>query len=271
MERPLDISVIIPCFNAAASLPRAIDSVLRQGIAAVEIIVVDDGSFDNSVAVAEELAVRHPQVAILRQKLNGGPAVARNAGLAAATGRLVGFLDADDGYAPGAFMRILERFAASPALAAVIVGIDWLEGDRDFHPVQAAAAAGSAPGNLLVRRSVALMIGGFPTDPVFRGRHGGEDVAFRDVLKNYFSIDHIDANLYQHYLRPGCHFYRFLDRSKVVDGKLVFTQPAENVQQLVAGIAAHSRRLEARLRAIEFLKPEVIGRAIPGRRPPSPP
>jgi glycosyltransferase involved in cell wall biosynthesis len=271
MERPPDISVIIPCFNAAGLLPRAIDSVLGQGIPAVEIIVVDDGSFDNSVAVAEELAARHPRIAVLRQKLNGGPAMARNAGLAAATGRLVGFLDADDGYAPGAFMRILERFAASPGLAAVTVGIDWLDGDRDFHPVQAAAAAGSAPGNLLVRRSVALMIGGFPTDAVFRGRHGGEDVAFREALRTYFATDHVEAGLYRHYLRPGCHFYRFLDRSRVADGKLVFTHPAENAEQLRAGIAAHNRRLEARLRAIDFLKPEVIRQVAPGRRAPAPP
>ena len=263
MERP-PISIIIPCFNAAGFLPRAIDSVIQQGIAAVEIIIVDDASLDDSVVVAEGLARRHPGIVIIPQKVNAGPAAARNAGLAAATGRLVGFLDADDAYAPGAFARILERFAASPRLAAVVVGIDWMEGDRDFHPVQAAAATGSAPGNLLVRRSVALMIGGFPTDAVFRGRHAGEDVAFRTALKNYFTIDYLDAKLYRHYLRPGCHFYRFLDRSRVdADGKLVFTQPAENVAGLLSGIAAHNGRLEARLRAIEFLKPEAMENVLP--------
>jgi glycosyltransferase involved in cell wall biosynthesis len=273
MERaPPPISIIIPCFNAAGLLPRAIDSVVQQGIADVEIIVVDDASLDDSVAVAEGLARRHPGIVIIAQKLNAGPAAARNVGLAAATGRLVGFLDADDAYAPGAFAGILGRFAASPRLAAVTVDIDWMEGDRDFHPVQAAAAAGSAPGNLLVRRSVALLIGGFPTDAVFRGRHAGEDVAFRTVLRNFFTTDHLDARLYRHYLRPGCHFYRFLDRSRVDgDGKLVFTQPPENAKELLAGIAAHSRRLEARLRAIDFLQPDAMGKARPRRGGSAPP
>src|SRR5690348_5934240 len=130
---PPPISIIIPCFNAAGYLPRAIDSVAQQAIAGVEIVVVDDASLDDSVAVAEELARRHPGIAIIPLKVNGGPAAARNVGLAAATGRLVGFLDADDAWAPGAFARILERFAAAPRIAAVVVGIDWMEGDRDFH------------------------------------------------------------------------------------------------------------------------------------------
>lgn len=263
MELPT-ISIIIPCFNAAGVLPRAIDSVVAQGIADVEIIVVDDASRDDSVAVAEGLAQRHPGIVIIPQKVNAGPAAARNVGLAAATGRLVGFLDADDAYAPGAFAPILERFAASPRLAAVIVDIDWMEADRDFHPVQAAAAAGSAPGNLLVRRSVALLIGGFPTDAAFRGRHAGEDVAFRTALNKYFTVDYLAAKLYRQYLRPGCHFYRFLDRSRVdADGKLVFTEPPENVAALLSGIAAHSRRLEARLRAIDFLRPDAMEKVRP--------
>ena len=265
MELP-PISIIIPCFNAAGLLPRAIESVVQQGLAGVEIIVVDDASQDDSVAVAEGLARRHPGIVIIPQKLNAGPAAARNAGLAVASGRLVGFLDADDAYAPGAFARIVERFVASPGIAAVVVDIDWMEADRDFHPVQAAAAAGSAPGNLLVRRSVALLIGGFPTDAAFRGRHAGEDVAFRTALKKYFVIEYLEAKLYRHYLRPGCHFYRFLDRSRVdAGGKLVFTEHPENVEKLISGIAAHSQRLEARLRAIDFLQPDVMENVRPRR------
>jgi glycosyltransferase involved in cell wall biosynthesis len=262
---PPHISIVIPCFNAARDLPRAVESVLQQAIADVEILVVDDGSVDDTVAVAERLAARHPQIAILRQKANGGPAAARNAGLAAARGRFVGFLDADDGYAPGAFARILERFAAAPGAAAVVVGIDWLEGDRDFHPVQARAAEGSAPGNLLVRRSVALLIGGFPTSAAFAGRHAGEDVAFREVLRQYFAVEYIDARLYRHYLRPGCHFYRFLDRSTVVDGRLVFTRPAEHAETLLAGISAHRRRFEARLRAVAFVRRDAMVPTMPAR------
>ena len=132
--------------------------------------------------------------------------------------------------------------------------------------MQARAAEGSAPGNLLVRRSVALMIGGFPTGAVFRGRHGGEDVAFRDVLKTYFATEYLDAKLYRHYLRPGCHFYRFLERSKVVDGRIAFLRPAEHGEEVLAGILAHNRQFEARLRAIRFLKPKTAALASFSRR-----
>jgi glycosyltransferase involved in cell wall biosynthesis len=90
------ISVIMPCYNAGAFIEQAIKCVLEQSYSNVELIVIDDGSSDESITIAERLASRHPQkISILHQD-HKGPFPARNLGLAAAKGEFVAFLDADD-------------------------------------------------------------------------------------------------------------------------------------------------------------------------------
>ena len=90
-QRSKLVSVIIPCYNQAHYLGEAIASVLGQTHAHYEIIVVDDGSTDDT----ERVAARHTGVRCLRKK-NGGLAAARNTGLRASKGDYVVFLDADD-------------------------------------------------------------------------------------------------------------------------------------------------------------------------------
>ena len=88
------ISVIIPTYNYARFLAEAIDSALGQSYAPLEIIVVDDGSTD---ATSEVLAAYGDRIRVLRQK-NQGVAMARNAGIAAARGDYLAFLDSDDAW-----------------------------------------------------------------------------------------------------------------------------------------------------------------------------
>ena len=94
------VSVIIPCYKAAATLRRTVASVLDGAPADVEILLVDDGSPDNTGAVCEELAELHSQVTALHRP-NGGAGAARNTGLDAATGDWVLFSDSDDELLPG--------------------------------------------------------------------------------------------------------------------------------------------------------------------------
>lgn len=96
------VSIIIPCYNAARWLAETLESALAQTWPACEIIVVDDGSTDTSVAVAQSFAGRGVQV--LTQP-NAGAAAARNAGLRRARGAYVQFLDADDLLAPDKIER----------------------------------------------------------------------------------------------------------------------------------------------------------------------
>ena len=87
-------AVIIPAFNASATLRQAVDSVLAQTYAPHEIIVIDDGSTDTTAEVARSYGAR---VTLISQG-NSGVSAARNAGARAASGEGLGFLDADDWY-----------------------------------------------------------------------------------------------------------------------------------------------------------------------------
>jgi hypothetical protein len=92
-----DASVVIICYNHGRYLPEAIESVLAQSLENVEVLVVDDGSTDDTA----EVASRYPTVRSIRQR-NQGMAAARNTGLRACRGRYVCFLDADDRLLPDA-------------------------------------------------------------------------------------------------------------------------------------------------------------------------
>jgi glycosyltransferase involved in cell wall biosynthesis len=106
----------VPAFNAARHLGAAIGSILAQTHAALEVVVVDDGSTDGSAAVAR--AVADPRVRVLSRP-HAGPAAARNLGVAVAEGDLLAFLDADDLWVPGKLEWQLAALAAGPSLDMV--------------------------------------------------------------------------------------------------------------------------------------------------------
>lgn len=91
----MKISIIIPVYNAAQSLDRCICSVLEQSYASFEAVLVDDGSTDDSTAICDRYAAEDSRVVVIH-KTNGGVSSARNAGIEAATGDYIMFLDADD-------------------------------------------------------------------------------------------------------------------------------------------------------------------------------
>ena len=123
------ISVVIPAYNAALTLPRALDSVLAQTYAAHEIIVVDDGSTDHTAETMQRYLL-HPGIRYLRQA-NAGPSAARNQGVAQASGEWIAFLDADDWYYPERLARHAQMIAATP-------GLDFLVGNFDYRDGQGA-------------------------------------------------------------------------------------------------------------------------------------
>lgn len=86
----------MPAYNSAQSLPAAVESVLAQTLSKIEVLIVDDGSVDDSLRVAEGLAARDPRVKLLRNASNRGPAAARNLALERARGVWLAPVDADD-------------------------------------------------------------------------------------------------------------------------------------------------------------------------------
>jgi glycosyltransferase involved in cell wall biosynthesis len=112
------ISVVLPVHNRADVLGRAIQSVLGQTLKKFELIVIDDGSTDGSVAVARSFS--DPRINIIELGQNRGGNAARNAGLHAAQAPLIAFLDSDDTYLPEKLERVVAEFARRPDLDLLI-------------------------------------------------------------------------------------------------------------------------------------------------------
>lgn len=107
--KPL-VSVLINNYNYAAYLSEAIESVLAQTYSHIEIIVVDDGSSDTSVAMIQEYARKYPQRIVAHCKANGGQASAFNAGVALAKGEVLCFLDSDDAFEPHKVEEVVKAY-----------------------------------------------------------------------------------------------------------------------------------------------------------------
>ena len=95
------VSVVIPCFNSAATIERALRSVEHQTTKPHEVLVVDDASSDNTVSIIEQFARNSLlNIRVIKQSVNGGPSVARNTAWNVATSEFIAFLDADDQWHP---------------------------------------------------------------------------------------------------------------------------------------------------------------------------
>jgi glycosyltransferase involved in cell wall biosynthesis len=114
---PTTVSVVVPCRNAAPFLARTLAAIVAQSWRDLEIVLVDDGSTDNSVEVA--LATADDRLHVIRQNASGGPSGPRNRAIAEARGRYVFFCDADDIMHPGKIERQVQVFEQCPAVGMV--------------------------------------------------------------------------------------------------------------------------------------------------------
>jgi len=101
------VTVLIPSFNAAATLTAAVDSVLDQTMRDVEVLVIDDASSDATAAVVAQLTARDRRVRGLRNAENQGKSISMNRGIDAALGHWIAVLDADDRFAPDRLEHLL--------------------------------------------------------------------------------------------------------------------------------------------------------------------
>jgi len=246
------VTVIIPCFNAAALLPAAVGSVLAQGDIGVEIVLVDDCSTDDTAQAARSLASRHANITMVAHAANAGPGPARNTGLRLARSEFVCFLDADDAYLPGFFSAALRYFRSNPKLSAVYTGIELVDCPHEVDRLHVAGAMNFMPSNKMLRRTAVEAIGGFPEDATFRTGMGGEDGAFFQVLRKYF-LSLLDVTVYcRYHVGPNSHFSRFVKRTRIENGKIVFVElePIERSGALTAAILAFEKRFIDRCSAL---------------------
>ena len=108
------VSVLVPVYNVQAYLSECLDSLVGQTLKNIEIVCVDDGSTDDSLRILQEYAANDERIRIVRKE-NGGLPSARNAGLAVARGKYVGFVDSDDYVSPDMFRRLYAVASSSRA------------------------------------------------------------------------------------------------------------------------------------------------------------
>jgi glycosyltransferase involved in cell wall biosynthesis len=165
------VSVVIPVLNRPVAVRRAIDSVLTQTFQDFEIIVVDDGSTDETAAAVQ--ACVDPRITLTRHDRRRGGSAARNTGIRAGSAPYVAFLDSDDEWLPTKLERQLEAFERSDRdLALVYTGSEWVYADGTVQtvipPPYADLARRLLTSNVvgetsvgMVRRSALNEIGGF--------------------------------------------------------------------------------------------------------------
>lgn len=158
----MKISVIIPTYNRAQTLPRALDSVMEQSYPAFEVIVVDDASTDETV----DMLSAYQGVQIVKQNVNRGVSAARNAGLRRATGEWLALLDSDDTWAPDKLARQAAAACREPRMQIFHTDEIWIRNGRRVNPMhkhakpdgQAYAASLAlccvSPSSILVHGSV---------------------------------------------------------------------------------------------------------------------
>jgi len=182
---PPPVSVTIPLYNKAPFIAATVRSALAQTFADFEIVVLDNGSTDGSMAQLQD--IDDPRLVIVRQE-HSSLAVSRTRVMREGRGRYVAFLDADDVWYPDHLSHLMELVRRYPD--AVLLGNGFVEGSKLDPPVVEAAssvryrlvedyfaecASGRAPffgSSCMVLRERALALGGFPV-----GNHCGEDLA----------------------------------------------------------------------------------------------
>ena len=174
-----EVSVVIPTFNRWPMLAEAVASVLVQRRVDFELIIVDDGSIDETAArlpgLAEALGAAHRPVRILRTE-NHGPAVARNRGVAAARAPFIAFLDSDDLWQPGKLERQLEHMRQKPQCLVSQTEEIWMRRGVRVNPGRRHRKRGGdfffdslrtcliSPSAVMMRTSVFRELGGFDED-----------------------------------------------------------------------------------------------------------
>jgi glycosyltransferase involved in cell wall biosynthesis len=206
----MQFSVVIPCYNAEAWLESTLASVAAQSLAALEVIVVDDGSSDRSLALLQGQA----NVTRLLQTPNLGPAAARNAGIAAATGDWVAFLDADDAWKPDHLERIAalvggtEDVVYLAAAEHYSINVNRVVSVSDNGPIEQPTAAMDHDryfalylqhgllemSSMAVRRDRLQAVGGFNSD--FRGAEDLE-LMLRVVQGQTWAYDPVPSSIYR--------------------------------------------------------------------------
>jgi glycosyltransferase involved in cell wall biosynthesis len=197
------VSVVVPAYNASGTIERTLRSVMAQTYANLEIIVVDDGSNDDTAAIVEHVSREDPRIILLRQP-NEGVAAARNLGIAQAWGDFIAPLDADDIWHPRKIEKQITILEDSGDRIGLVYCYSRIIDEHDII-ISHDGGPGNARGDVytrlilsnfignastpLIRRSVLQEVGGYDPSLRARGAQGCEDLATYLVIAERCEVD----------------------------------------------------------------------------------
>ncbi|MCX8043077.1 MAG: glycosyltransferase family 2 protein [Desulfobacterota bacterium] len=273
------VSIIIPTFNRAAVLPRALESAACQTYPEIEIIVVDDGSNDETATVVATYARTCGRQLKYIARQHGGCAAARNTGLAVAAGDCVLFLDSDDALVPTAVASLLEAlygagadFVYSPAIEVYpdgteVVNIPVAAGDPENFAVEHFFSTNVRNGAVLFRKAAVVAVGG--VDETL-AHNEDSDLLQRVALRFVAAYtDRPSVKVYHHADQKSAHrsaIYRALLRSteKILHDSPTFAaRLADRAQQRVLEI--QTLLLESLVLENNFDDARAVVRLLKGR------
>jgi len=203
------VSVVLPVYNGAAELARAVDSILRQSFADFELIAINDGSTDGSAAILDALG--DPRVRVIHQE-NRGLAATLNRGIALARGEYIARQDQDDVALPPRFGRQVAFLKANPACALVGTRAEIRVGDRGperfhDHPLDDAALRFEllfdnpfVHSSVMMRKSALEAVGVYSIDPA---RQPPEDYELWSRLSRHYQVANLPERLTIYRETPG--------------------------------------------------------------------
>jgi len=215
LHRTGQVSVIIPAYNAAATIDRTISSVLDQSYRDLEVLVVDDGSTDETAVIVRRMAAADNRVRLL-QKANGGLVSARNYGIAHANGEFIAPIDADDLWHPTKIVKqvalMQERGDHVGLVYTWARGID--EQDRVFFDLMPCRFRGNVyaalimknfvgSGAPLVRTQSVDEVGGYDATLFWRGADCCADFKFSLDIAERYQFDFVPEFLWGYRFRAG--------------------------------------------------------------------
>ncbi|MBK43712.1 MAG: hypothetical protein CMN20_00565 [Roseovarius sp.] len=276
------ISVILPTYNRAHTLMRAVTSVLNQDYREIELIVVDDASTDGTTELLESIA--DPRLRVIRHDHNKGVAGATNTGIQAARGEIIAFQDSDDEWLDGKLSHQMARLAAAPSDCVCVYCIKIVYGrDAEFRRGKRRVACVPGPEETLVEgnlrevlwrrnlvspqtaictRAAAMRLGGF--DEKLRT---DQDWDFFSQLAEVGPFAFVDAPLVSTYLQTDSistdsrksQYSQFIVTNKMKRRGVPRTVLAEHWARLgyTMGRLGHPRRGDILLRAALSARPLV--------------
>lgn len=200
------VTVILPVYNGMPHLPDAVESILGQSLRDITLIIVNDGSTDESAVYLE--ALTDPRILRINQS-NAGQGAARNAALLKSQSEYVAVMDQDDISHPDRLLSQLNYLVAHPGIVLVGTQIEFLVGDRTQKALPTPlhhdeiegrllkGRAGVCHPSLMYRAAAAIACGGYP-DGVF-----GEDIDFCLRMFDYGRAANLDTVLFQYRLHPA--------------------------------------------------------------------